>query len=198
MNAMRLLTFACSTALFVSASFGQDEAAAALPEGFQIIKLEHVPAADVAASLAQLMHGSDNLKIVPQTLSNSLLIVAPDQDLGPLRDLVGLLDSKPAAIDLDVTILQAAATDDAEAQAIGLSGDSEVVMKNIAALEKAGTVQVLERLHLTTLDNQLAKLEVGKTEAVARGRTFGGPPTREGYGARNLSSATAFAGRSRR
>lgn len=142
-----------------------------------LIQLEHVPVSEVAESLQQFIGGNDDIKIVPLALSNSLLIVGvqgDDADL--LQDLVRLIDRKPPAVEIDVTIVQSTAPADAEANASELAGKADDVEAKIAALEKSGTLKVLERLQITTIDNQQAQLHIGKTQPMARGVNFSGPP----------------------
>jgi len=141
-----------------------------------IIQLEHVPVADVAVSLQQFVRGNDEIKILPLTLSNSLLVAGVEgEDRTLLEDLVGLIDRKPPAVDVDVTIVQSTAPADAESN-FELSGDAEEVKTAIEELEQSGGLKVLERLHLTTIDNQLAQVQVGKSQPMARGVNFAGPP----------------------
>jgi type II secretory pathway component GspD/PulD (secretin) len=133
--------------------------------------LNHIPASDTAASLQQFV--GDEIKIVPLTLSNSLLIGGVQGDRAEfLRDLVALLDRKPAAVDIDVTIIQADANGEAETKDLKLSGDAKDVASQIEALQKAGTLKVLERLHLTGTENQIAQVQVGREAAMARGVNF--------------------------
>ncbi|MHC4400641.1 MAG: hypothetical protein ACYTG0_13275 [Planctomycetota bacterium] len=66
-----------------------------------------------------------------------------------------------------------------EKHAVAFFGPSDEVAARVDELESTGQIDVLNRLRLTTLENQKALVQVGKTESVPTGRSNlgrGGPP----------------------
>lgn len=182
MNAIRALAI---VGCLPGIGFSQEDAGTppTTSSSVKIFRLSHAPATDVAEALARVLKEDKGAWAVPYPISNDLVFVhASEERMRGIAELVMMLDQKPAQIEIDVTILQTAAGAAADAETAELSGDVEAVKAKLAALEKSGTVQVHERLHLTTTDNQRSQLQVGKNEPVTRGRTFGGGATREGFG----------------
>ncbi len=181
MNATALGSAIAYCMFLTSIALGQESAPPAEPRPAKraefLIELEHVPVTDVAEGLQQFVRGNDDIRIVPLPLSNSLLIAGVHgDDADVLQNLVRLIDRKPPAVEIDVTIVQSTAPADAEANASELAGNADEVEAKIAALGKSGTLKVLERLQITTIDNQQAKLQIGKMQPMTRGMNFAGPP----------------------
>lgn len=135
----------------------------------------HAPASSIADLVQAALGKAPGTSVTIEPVSNALLVRAPAEDLERVQNLLAQLDRPPAVIAFDVTILRTTA---GAAQLSGedLSGDPTKVEARIAELEKAGSVELIDRLHLTTLDNQKAQVQVGQNVLVRQpGESVGFP-----------------------
>jgi hypothetical protein len=102
----------------------------------------------------------------------------------------------PRAIALEVLIVATHGGNEHE-QAVPLCGPSEEVASQVRDLESQGRIVDVDRIRLTTLEDQTTVVQAGKNTPVASGRSFGGrggPPVQNSYQYQNLGtmiSATA-------
>jgi hypothetical protein len=82
------------------------------------------------------------------------------------------VSSVPHAIAIEVIIVETRAVQDE--RVVGFSGSSEDVAAHVRELESAGKIDVIDRIRLTTLENQEAMVQFGRTTSVASGQMFGG------------------------
>lgn len=135
-------------------------------------RVKHCPAADVAKTLAEFYKSDGGLVIVPDPLSNCLLISAVPGALEEVVRTVEELDRPPAVVSIEVLIaevkLKAAETADKQSGAApAISGES--VDAQLRALQKRGDVDVLCRPRLMTISNQAAFIHIGSREPTTVG-----------------------------
>jgi type II secretory pathway component GspD/PulD (secretin) len=176
MRTLRVLgTIGCVTAL-ASVLYAQEQAAGpAQPARDLLFVPQHFPAKNLAEAIQQVLPGTEGVRVVAEPVSNAIFIHAPAEQIARVRDLLTQLDAPPAVIEVEVVILRTAA-EGKPAAASDLSGDAEKVRAALASLEQAGSVEVMDRLRLTTLDNQIAQVRFGqKTFAPGPSRSFSPP-----------------------
>lgn len=157
------------------ASVSAQEAAPASESRDLLFLARHAPASSIADLVRSALGEAPGSSVMIEPVSNALLVRAPAEDLERVANLLEQIDRPPAVIAFDVTILRmtSGAT---QLSTEDLSGDPAKVEARIAELEKAGSVELIDRLHLTTLDNQKAQVQVGQNVLVRQpGESVGFP-----------------------
>ncbi len=126
-----------------------------------VIHLQYQPALDTSNMLNQLMHRDDNITIVPEPVTNSLYVRATSDSFKQVQQVVETLDQTPVQFEFNVYVLQGAAN---ATQPVWrkFQGESEAVEAQIEQARKAGAIQVLDQLKLTTISNQMGEVQFGK------------------------------------
>lgn len=160
-------------------------AAAAAPaeqRARQAIRLAHAPAAEVARTVQQFLQndqharrpheGEPNAAIVPEPVSNSLLVSATPQTMDLVTKLIAALDTPRPMVTIDLCIAEVLLRP-RDGKTDGRSSDASApdkapaLEKDAAAwlawAKKQGRLEVLHQVHLMTLDNQPAFLKIGGT-----------------------------------
>jgi type II secretory pathway component GspD/PulD (secretin) len=129
------------------------------------IHLSHIPATDAAAALNKFFANDGGLLIVPEPVTNTLLISAVPGALEEVQRLVKELDRPQPMVSIDAAIVEVRLASDKE-----MAGPPTIAADDIdaqlAALKKRGEVQILGRPRVMTLENQPAYLQVGAREPV--------------------------------
>jgi len=129
--------------------------------------LQSVPAHDVSNSLSKLFRDEPRLTIVPDTLSNALLIRASEEVLDEVIDALKTLDRPPKVATFAVHLVQV--TSDKESVREALSGPRDQVKRAVSELQSDGDIFVSDRIELTTLENQPAHVQVGRQTPMVTG-----------------------------
>jgi type II secretory pathway component GspD/PulD (secretin) len=125
-----------------------------------VCRLKSVPAVDAATTINQLLRAEGqtvkgakerSVVIVPDPVSNSLLIGGPPDAIDEVRQLIEQIDRPAAMIALEVTIAEAP------------------IEEKFSHDEKPEHMEVLSYARLTTLDNQPAFLKIERREAMISG-----------------------------
>jgi len=128
-----------------------------------IIPLQYTPAFDIAKTLSSHFQGADvDVRIVADSMSNSLLITAPRAELDEVSALVQVLDRRPKSVIVEATVLEGAPAGDPAAPGNALddrqyNGPAAKVAAKIADDLKAGRIKSIRKLQLRTINNQLAQ-----------------------------------------
>lgn len=132
-----------------------------------VITLQYTPAFDIAKTLSNHFQGSDaDVRIVADSMSNSLLISAPAPEADEVKALVQVLDRRPKSVVVEATVLEGPPAGDPAAQGKGLddrqyNGPAAKVAAKVAAKIaddlKAGRIKSIRKLQLRTINNQLAQ-----------------------------------------
>lgn len=147
-----------------------------------VCRLKSAPAVDVAAAINQLLAAEGqaavgltraNVVIVPDPVSNSLVIGGPQAAVDEVRELLIRLDCPAAMVRLEIVLAdvpvaragsQCEATPGKEKDASPDASRGQFDLSNLPA--DAG---ILCRAQLTTLDNQAASLHVGRRQPMVTG-----------------------------
>ncbi len=151
--------------------------AAAAPREVVVIRLENAPAVDVAQAIEKLLAAErksfppggavmSGITIVPDAVSNSLLVSGSSEAINNLTEIVEALDRRPDCVMVDFWI--------AELKPKASDGDSDEAAEEetpcptgdgaawIAWAKKHRRISVLGRPQIMTLDNQQAMLHIGQ------------------------------------
>jgi len=144
-----------------------------------VVRLASVPATDTAGALQQLFRAEGqaaptaaarSVVIVPEMVSNSLVLAGPPDAVEEVRQLVMQLDHAAVMVCLEVLIAEARAVDvrspKSEEKQV-----ADTVAGQTRLLEKPEDMVILSRAALTTLSDQRAYLEIGRKEAQVVGTT---------------------------
>lgn len=133
------------------------------------LRLSHSPAADVARALSNFFAADGGVLVVPEPVSNSLLISAVPGALEEVERLAKALDEAPPMVRIDAAIVEVKLTSDKDAGASATAIGKDGIDAQIQSLKKSGELQVLCRPSIMTLENQPAYLQVGSREPVVTG-----------------------------
>ena len=138
-----------------------------------VVRLSNAPAMQLSQTLSTLLNaetlaGRPNVTagpvIVPDVVSNALIIAGPAESVREVEKLVDRLDRAAVMIRLEV-VMGDVPTTDLPAKA-GAKADREEVRASVVAAEEAQkNMEILFHAQLTTLDNQPASLQVGRRES---------------------------------
>ena len=154
-----------------------------------VYRVKHVPAADLAetvnnfleAEMLRLKRRAAGVVIVPDVITNSLIVSAPSDEIEQLGELIEALDRQPAMVSIEVLIAEVGLDegDDEAARALLKKATDEGIDAVVADLKSHGQIRVLARPLITALDNQSAFINIGRrrpritgTTISARGRTY--------------------------
>jgi len=176
---MRMFRTLCTVVCLVVCvgSVSAQEAAQAQQSRDLLFFVRHTSAQSVAGLVQAALGAAPGTSVTTEPVANAVLVRAPAEDLERVANLLEQIDRPPAVIAFDVTILRTTAGPD-RIPAADLSGDPAKVDARIAELEKAGSVELIDRLHLTTLDNQRAQVQVGQNVFVPQPGGISGFPGR--------------------
>jgi len=134
-----------------------------------VIRLNHAPAAEVAKALKEMFADDGAVLIVPELVSNALLISAVPGALEEVIRITEGLDRAPAMVVIELLVVQVKPKGDEKAdvakpkagESATAAGDLDAQLR---ALEKRGQVEILCRSCLATCSQQTALLKVGRRE----------------------------------
>jgi type II secretory pathway component GspD/PulD (secretin) len=146
-----------------------------------VCRLKSVPAMDLAKTLSQLLQAEGrtapgattrSVVIVPDAVSNSLVIAGPVDAVGEVRELVEQLDYSAGMDSIEVAIGDAPLD---ETRPAGAKPPAKAAAGKAASqlhqIEKPKNMEIAVRARLMTMDNQPAFLHVGRREPRVTGTT---------------------------
>jgi len=172
---------------------------AALQRKCVLYRLRNVPVVDVAQAVNELLRGERETSsrpselravVVPEPLSNSLMVSAASDDLERIGQLIQQLDVSPKMVIIQMLIARAAPAAGASsgsekmAPSFGASARRKPVVelkaidgltakasieKRLEELKRTRKLTILSRPQIATLDNQPAFVQVGGCEVFADG-----------------------------
>ncbi len=143
---------------------------------FAVIRVNHVPAADLAEAIIKLLASESKATssqggegaaraaaptIVSESLTNSLLVRAEPATVQRIEKLVADLDRKPRAVFVEVVIVAVESAEKPE-RVVVQSDERGTADAVVEALAQQGEVQVLARTQLMSLNNQPAYIQLGQ------------------------------------
>jgi type II secretory pathway component GspD/PulD (secretin) len=152
-----------------------------------MIFVRHAPSSSLADLLNKHFESREKpqVRVVADQVSNALLISASPDLLGDVTKLVEQLDRPPAVIHLEIVVVEQAHREPAAvagapsrttsvqaAEDELRTGPADEVLAKIQQWERDGKLQVLHRLHLSTLENQNALVQMGQRKPVVQGVTL--------------------------
>jgi len=175
------------------------EPQAALQRKCVLYRLRNVPVVDVARAVNELLRGERETSsrpselravVVPEPLSNSLMVSAASDDLERIGQLIQQLDVSPKMVAIQMLLARAVPLGDESARPAGefptastttrpkrvvelkpldgLPTDASIE-ERLRELKKDKQVNVLSRPQIMTVDNQPAFVSVGRRVAIADG-----------------------------
>ena len=169
-----------------------------------VVRLKGVPALDVANTVNQLLRAEGqavksaaarSVVIVPDPVSNSLVIGGPPDAVEEVRKLVEELDRPAVMVRLEVVIGEAPAGEVKDGPA-GAKQDAKKPAPGAAGplrpVAKPENLEIVVRGELTTLDNQAAFLQVGRREPRVTGSSFGPPGRMNQITMENVGTIVGF------
>ena len=142
-----------------------------------VYHVKHVPAIDLANTLGELLRSETEedapaakgqaVVLVPDPITNTLIVSAPAEVLEEIAYLVRELDRRPSLVRVRTLIAEITVADPKDGDAVALDDvTTSVSDKSIdelaAALKKRPGLRILARPQLTALDNQPAYLQLGQ------------------------------------
>ena len=106
----------------------------------------------------------------------------PQSDVSAGHQTAGSVGSSLRAMIIDVQIVEIK-PDGKHERPLDMFGAANDVAARVQELESAGKIDLIDRFRLTTIENQKALVQLGRTAAVVTGRAFGGRggPVRDSY-----------------
>lgn len=160
-----------------------------------VIPIHHAPVAEVAEALGRSMRDR-SMTIVPEMVSNSLLVSLPPDQIKIAEETVRALDRAPNLLRIEFGIIELAGGAEIDGPYEGGLGD---LLKEWGDDKR---IQAVERASLTTLEGQVAQVQIGMSKAVPSGRSStafggrGGAPTRvTQYQQRDMGTLVTVNGR---
>ncbi|MEM7314313.1 MAG: hypothetical protein AAF497_14280 [Planctomycetota bacterium] len=132
-----------------------------------VYRASHTPVGELETALRELLDGVDDIRIASTPISNSMAIIGDSDALQQIGKMLGQLDRSPEMIRLHVYVIQP----DGEIDRSKLAGNLSSVERTVRDLTSAGKASVINEVHLTTLEQQEAMVQAGKTKAVPTGRS---------------------------
>jgi len=149
-----------------------------------VFRLRNAPVVDVAKAIEDFLDSERKVRryedtsnpnrvvLVPEPLSNSLLISGTPETVASLTELIAELDTEPDMVMVDVCIAELLLPSRDDRSGDGVSDDS--AMEKAPHMEKDGAawlawaknhdrLDVLGRPQIMTLDNQPAFIKIGRT-----------------------------------
>ena len=149
-----------------------------------IVHVNYTPASDLAITLSNHFQlSAADVHVIPDILSNSLLITAPSAKSQEIRELLQNLDRRPKSLIVEATLLECAPIEKSEPEFQPLhekefNGPAAEVAAKVEAAMKSGQIKTARRLQLRTIDNQLAQVAANEGSdnlpAVPQGNPGGG------------------------
>jgi type II secretory pathway component GspD/PulD (secretin) len=125
---------------------------------------KYVPAVDLSESINAFLRGSPNADetvIVPQPVTNSLMVRGKAEVVQRVHEMLKQLDRKPASVFVEVVVV--CVESDKRPARIAIGGDGgNSADELLDVLSKQGQLQVLARAQLMALDNQAAFVQIGR------------------------------------
>jgi type II secretory pathway component GspD/PulD (secretin) len=143
-----------------------------------VVTVRNAAAADLATALTEHYKGEPNVRVVAEPGSNALLITANPHICNDVLDTLALLDRPRRRIAVDAIVLELTAETDKGAATDpetavnddrAFTGPMETVNRRIEALEKAGKVVNVKRMHLETIENQPGQTQAGEERSIVNG-----------------------------
>jgi type II secretory pathway component GspD/PulD (secretin) len=146
-------------------AFGQEQDAAEAEQTTLIVSARGIPVAELAESLRVL--APDDVTIVAEPLTNHIILRGSRESVEPLVAVVEQLDRLPRRIEVRLLMVEIR---DVDVQFV--DGAFDDYADALEQLQANGAATVVSRVRLSTLENNVAQVQVGATKPAISGRTF--------------------------
>jgi len=168
---LRSLLYVLSGMLAAQAGFAfgqEDEEAAAVGERETVIYAARgVPVSELAQSL-QALAAQDDVLIVSEPLTNHLILSGAPGSVQALAAVLEQIDRLPRQIEVRLLLV-----DVRDADVTFADGAFEDYMAQLNTLQADGAATIVNRVRLTTLENQPAQVQIGATKPTTSGAVLG-------------------------
>ena len=156
----------------------------------QVWRLRNAPVMQLAQMINTLFNAeqragqgdvTSKAVIVPDVISNCLIVAGPPEIFDEMRKLIEALDRAPVMIRLEVVMGDVPTTDLPAAEAGAKAGRDKVRVSAVGVEEARKNMEVLFRAQLTTLDNQPAHLQASRREPTISAVNMSSANPRRGY-----------------
>ncbi len=164
-----LCTIAALIASHTAAVFAQEaeaEAESAQQSETLVYAARGVPVAELADVIQQLTRKGE-VTVVPEVITNHLVLSGPPDLVRRLSTVLEQIDRLPRRIEIQALLVELR---DLEVEVA--DGEFEDHARSLRDLAANGGATILTRVRMTTLDNQLAQVQVGGQKAVLTGGVF--------------------------
>lgn len=164
-----LCTIAALVASHTAAVFAQEaeaEAESAPQSETLVYAARGVPVAELADVIQQLTRKGE-VTVVPEVITNHLILRGPPDLVRDLTTVLEHIDRLPRRIEIQALLVELR---DLEVEVA--DGEFEDHARSLRDLAANGGATILTRVRMTTLDNQLAQVQVGGQKAVLTGGVF--------------------------
>ena len=207
-----LLAVAAALAVVVSTSWAQEKAkpdpapdvpvadVAAQPavtaeSESKVYFLNHIPASDAVKAVAQMLVRRGVVQPVPVSIANGLVVTAKPEAHAEIKQVLEALDQPPAKVAIEVDIAQVTWSDTGKSVdgapvgnragvQLDLTKQGPELVARLKELEKQGHLEMLNKITLSALNNQQARLQVGDHRQMGRPS-----PSRSGFPGSTVVSA---------
>lgn len=166
-----LCTIAALVASHAAAVFAQEADAevesATLTETETVVYAARgVPAGELAGTLIELARDQD-LTVVAEPVTNHLILSGPVEIVRAMTAVLERIDRLPRRIEAQLLLVELR---DLDVELV--DGEFDGYAEALRKLAADGGATILTRVRLTTLDNQLAQVQIGGQKAVVSGGNF--------------------------
>lgn len=157
-----------------------------------VYRAQHCPATDLASAVSALLQkeqaaGAD-VAIVPEAVSNALLLSGPREQIGAVRAILEQLDQPPAMIRVKVLLVEVASAEQSGSTRRIASRltqpdgtlTAEALETELQQLKKEERLRSLDRVEMVTIDNQAAFLQIGQRVSQTAASRAGRDESRSG------------------
>jgi type II secretory pathway component GspD/PulD (secretin) len=144
---------------------GQEEDAAG-EKATLIYAARGVPAANLARSLQELA-AQDDVLIVAELQTNHLILSGAPQAVESLAAVLQRIDRLPQRIEIRLLLVEVR---DADVQFVDGAFDDYAAA--LERLQADGAATVVSRVRLSTLENNMAQVQIGASKPIVTGRVF--------------------------
>ncbi|MAG92640.1 MAG: hypothetical protein CMJ48_02645 [Planctomycetaceae bacterium] len=157
------------------------------PRETRVVRLQNSPASDVASTLQRALGDRGNLIVVPEPVSNSLVISSTAETLQRVVGLLEALDKVPRMLAFEVAIVELEGNQ--AAGALDLRGDLDSIVRNWT---QSRMLKSLERVNLTTLEDNMVSVQTGRRSVSSSRSAFSAGSSGRGGGGSASLDVVAF------
>ncbi len=143
------------------------------------VQIKNAPAATLSGAVARQYSGVAGVYLVPEAVSNSLLVSAPLEFIEEILKTLQTLDRAPLSIAVEVTIAEFSPTNGAAGQksirTADFNGSADKVRDALQEHFRTGKVQRLKRFQMLAVNNQTTMLQDNDDRPAAPGAPNAAP-----------------------